>query len=98
MPTRLRDADPRAVVPRWAPSKWRRGLRLAVLLLTGVTAIGTIGYMAIEGWSAWDAFYMTIISVTTAGYREVHPMSRAGEAWTSLVLICGVSTLFYTAS
>ncbi len=99
MPPRLRAADPRAVVPRrLAAPSWRRGIRLAVLLFAGVTAIGTIGYMVIEGWSAWDAFYMTIISVTTAGYREVHPMSRAGEAWTSVVLICGVSTLFYTAS
>jgi len=69
-----------------------------VLLFAAVTTAGTIGYMLVEGWSAWDAFYMTIISVTTAGYREVHPMSRAGEAWTSLVLVCGVSTLFYTAS
>ena len=69
-----------------------------MLLFAAVTTAGTIGYMLVEGWSAWDAFYMTIISVTTAGYREVHPMSRAGEAWTSLVLVCGVSTLFYTAS
>ena len=80
------------------PPHWLRGIRLAILLFAAVTAVGTIGYMLVEGWSAWDAFYMTIISVTTAGYREVHPMSKAGQAWTSLVLICGVSTLFYTAS
>jgi len=41
---------------------------------------------------------MTIITVTTVGYREVHPMSWVGEAWTSVVLLCGVATLFYTAS
>jgi voltage-gated potassium channel len=100
MPPRLRDvaADSRAVRKRLTAPDWRRGIRLAVLLFAVVTAGGTIGYMVIEGWSAWDAFYMTIISVTTAGYREVHPMSVAGQAWTSLVLICGVSTLFYTAS
>jgi len=46
----------------------------------------------------WDAFYMTIISVTTVGYREVHEMSWLGEAWTVLVLLAGVATLFYTAS
>ena len=40
---------------------------------------GTIGYMVIEGWSAWDAFYMTVITVTTVGYREVHDLSRAGR-------------------
>lgn len=54
--------------------------------------------MAIEGWTFWDALYMTIISVTTVGYREVHEMSWAGEAWTMLVLVSGVSTLFYTAT
>jgi voltage-gated potassium channel len=60
--------------------------------------VGTLGYVVIEGWDVWDAFYMTIISVTTVGYREVHDMSRVGEAWTVLVLLAGVATLFYTAS
>jgi hypothetical protein len=77
---------------------WTRGPRLAIVLFLGVTSGGTLGYMAIEGWSAWDAFYMTIISVTTVGYREVHEMSRAGQAWTAVVLVSGVSTLFYTAT
>lgn len=80
---------------RWS---WARGPGLAVILFLAVTATGTIGYMAIEGWSAWDAFYMTMISVTTVGYREVHEPSMAGQAWTVLVLLAGVSTLFYTAS
>ncbi len=51
--------------------------------------------MAIEGWSAWDAFYMTVITVSTVGYREVHELSRAGEVFTSALLICGVGTAFY---
>ena len=34
--------------------------------------------MLIEGWSPWDAFYMTVITITTVGYGEVHPLSRAG--------------------
>ena len=76
----------------------RRGLGLALLLFLTVTATGTLGYMVFEGWTLWDAFYMTIISVTTAGYREVHELSVVGQAWTVLVLIAGVSTLFYTAS
>ncbi len=80
--------------PRWS---WVRGPGLGVLLFLTVTGLGTVGYMAIEGWPPWDAFYMTIISVTTVGYREVHPMSTAGQAWTMFVLLGGVSTLFYTA-
>jgi voltage-gated potassium channel len=89
---------PAQPVAKKAALTWRRGLGLAVLFLAGVTALGTVGYVLIEGWSLWDAFYMTIISVTTAGYREVHPMSTLGEAWTAFVLIAGISTLFYTAS
>ena len=78
------------------PWSWARGPGLGLVLLLAVTAAGTVGYMVIEGWGAWDAFYMTIISVTTVGYREVAPMSRLGEAWTVVVLLGGVSTLFYT--
>jgi voltage-gated potassium channel len=72
-----------------------RQFQLAVGLLAVVIAAGTAGYVAIEGWSAWDAFYMTIISVTTVGYREVHDLSRAGQAFTSVLLIFGVGTAFY---
>ena len=45
------------------PWSWGRGPGLAIILFLVVTAVGTVGYMAVEGWSAWDAFYMTIISV-----------------------------------
>ena len=52
--------------------------------------------MLIEGWNAWDAFYMTVTTVTTVGYKEVHPLSRAGEVFTVFVLLAGVGTAFYT--
>ena len=51
--------------------------------------------MLVEGWNAWDAFYMTVISVTTAGYREVHDLSRAGQLFTAALLIGGVGAVFY---
>jgi voltage-gated potassium channel len=69
---------------------------LAALLLSLMVLGGTAGYMVIEGWSAWDAFYMTIISLTTVGYREVHPLSRAGEAFTTALLVGGVGTVLYS--
>jgi voltage-gated potassium channel len=75
-----------------------KGPGLAIALFFVVCAVGTAGYIAIEGWSVFDAFYMTMITVTTVGYREVHAMSRAGEFWTVVVLLLGVATLFYTAS
>jgi voltage-gated potassium channel len=73
-----------------------QGPAFAVALLVLIIAGGTAGYVAIERWGAWDAFYMTIITVTTVGYREVHPLSRAGEAWTVLVLVSGVGAALYT--
>ena len=69
---------------------------LAAILLSSIVLTGTAGYMLIEGWSAWDSLYMTIISLTTVGYREVHPMSRAGEAFTMFVLVGGVGTVLYS--
>ena len=59
---------------------------------------GTLGYVLVEGWSAWDALYMTVITVTTVGYREVHPMSRAGEVFTVALLVTGVGTVFYAVT
>jgi voltage-gated potassium channel len=73
-----------------------RGPWLAVALFAGVCAYGTLGYVLIEGWSSWDAFYMTAITITTVGYREIHPLSRAGQVFTTTLLLAGVGTFFYT--
>ena len=74
------------------------GSRLAVLLVVLVLVAGTIGYMVVEGWSAWDALYMTVTTVTTVGFREVHPLSWRGQAFTVVLIIGGVSTVLYTLS
>jgi len=74
------------------------GLRLAILLLLLVLAAGTSGYMALEGWHAWDSLYMTVTTVTTVGYREVHPLTRRGQAFTVALIIVGVGTVLYTLS
>ena len=83
---------------RTANERWfrARGPGFVVALLATVILGGTIGYVAIEGWSPWDAFYMTAITVTTVGYREVHDLSRAGQAFTILLLLGGVGTALYT--
>jgi voltage-gated potassium channel len=76
---------------RW----WTVGWRLLALLIVAVTAAGTVGYTVIEGYPVWDAFYMTIITITTVGYEEVHPLSHAGQAFTVVLLLTGVGTFFY---
>jgi voltage-gated potassium channel len=72
-------------------------LKLAILLLVVVIFFGIIGYMIIEGWNIFDAIYMTIISITTTGYREVHPLSISGKIFTLFVIIFGVVAIAYTA-
>lgn len=52
--------------------------------------------MAIEGWGPWDAFYMTVITVTTVGYKEVHELSRLGQIFTVCLLAGGVGAALYT--
>ncbi len=75
---------------------WAQRPALAALLLTWIIAGGTIGYVTIEGWTPWEALYMTVITITTVGYREIHPMSRAGEAFTMALLFIGVGAALYT--
>jgi voltage-gated potassium channel len=79
-------------------SPWWAGWRLSVVLLTTVLCVGTAGYVIIEGWDVFDAFYMTITTVTTVGYGEIHPLSRAGRVFNSGVIILGVATVLYTFS
>lgn len=85
-------------MPKRLPTPFLRGPRLAIVLSSTVVVGGTIGYVVIEGWSAWDAFYMTMITVSTVGYREVHDLSRAGQAFTVLLVMGGVGTALYTVS
>jgi voltage-gated potassium channel len=73
-----------------------RGPWLAVALLLFISVGGTLGYMLIEGWSAWDGFYMVATTITTVGFKEVHPLSKPGEVFTVFVLFAGVGTFFYT--
>jgi len=80
------------------PATFVRGPRLAILLLAGVLAGGTAGYMIIEGWNAWDAFYMTVTTVSTVGYGELHPLSGPGRVFTVLLIFSGVGTAFYTVT
>jgi voltage-gated potassium channel len=74
------------------------GLLFSVALLAFVFVAGTIGYVAVEGWTPWEAFYMTVTTVTTVGFREIHELSRAGQVFTVCLVLGGVGAALYTFS
>jgi len=69
--------------------------RLPAALLAVVIVAGTAGFALIDGWSLFDSFYMTIITISTVGYTEVHPQSTAGRAFTSVLIVVGVGTMLF---
>jgi voltage-gated potassium channel len=73
----------------------RRFLLPAALALVAAT-YGTIGYMLIEGWGLLDSVYMTLTTMVTVGYGEIHPLSQAGRLFTITLILGGVGTIFYT--
>lgn len=77
---------------------WWASWRIVAALMTLVMGGGTAGYMLIEGWSASDAVYMTVITITTVGYGEVHPLSPGGRLFTIGLTFIGVGTFFYAAT
>ena len=72
-----------------------RHLVLAIMAMVVVIALGTAGYVVIEGWTIFDAFYMTVTTVATVGFQEIHPLTQTGRAFTVVLIISGVGTLFY---
>lgn len=71
---------------------------LALSLMAIILATGTTGYSLIEGWSLLDSAYMTVITLTTIGFQEVHPLSDGGRLFTIIIVLCSVTILAYTAN
>lgn len=65
-------------------------------ILTLIVVAGTLLYETIEGFSFIDALYMTIITISTTGFREVKPLSDNGRLLTIFLIISGVLTVAYT--
>ncbi|WP_036665171.1 potassium channel family protein [Paludibacterium yongneupense] len=59
---------------------------------------GTLGYMLIEGWGWFDSLFMTIITLSTIGYGETHPLSPAGRAFTIVLIVFGTGGAGYGLS
>jgi voltage-gated potassium channel len=65
-------------------------------MLVAWTIMGTFGFMWIEGWSWEEALFMALITVSTVGYGEVHPLSTVGRLFASFLIIGGLGTALYT--
>ena len=76
-----------------------RRIRIAILMLSGIIVVGTIGYVAL-GWSLLDALYMTVITIGTIGFEEVRNLDDdvAGRLWTIVLIISGVAVLGYATT
>lgn len=64
-------------------------------LLVVLTAVGTLGFQLVEGWGFIDSLYMTIITLTTVGYKEIHPLSPAGQLFVIGFLVLGLGVFLY---
>ncbi|HEX7492031.1 MAG TPA: potassium channel family protein [Candidatus Limnocylindrales bacterium] len=96
--------------PRTYPGAGRRATPMAPLAPTAITAthvriwlgvvigaivVGTTGYMLLDpSWRLLDALYMTVITLTTVGFREVNDLSDAGRVWTMTLSLAGVGLIF----
>lgn len=63
-----------------------------------IVVLGSAGFMFIEGYNFVEAFYMTVITISTVGFREVHELSPKGMIFTSFLIITSIGTFAYTIS
>jgi len=72
-----------------------RHLAISIALSLLILVTGTAGYMIIEDWRFLDALYMTIITISTVGYREVNQVGDIGRLFTIFLVLIGVGFTFY---
>ena len=95
-------AERRSQVTRHRPRRSaardaRRRLSLTIVAFVSVVVVGVLGYQVLEGVGPLDALYMTIITITTVGFREVVELGVAGKVLTMGLIGAGVVTVTYAA-
>src|SRR4051812_37865722 len=73
---------------------WKR-IRILLGVLGVCTLLGTVGYHYIEGWSWFDSLYMVVVTFSTVGYGEVHPLSQMGRIFTIGLITVGVGLVYF---
>ena len=73
-------------------------LRIILLLIIGLFLYGITGFMIIEGWSFADSAYMTIITISTVGYNEIHSLSTMGRWHIIILILSSIGSVAYAFS
>ncbi len=72
-----------------------RKIYIALLLLIAILFVGITGFILIEDYTLGEAFYMTVLTVSTVGFNEVRPLSDLGRIFTAFLIIFSFSTFVY---
>jgi voltage-gated potassium channel len=69
-----------------------------LIAIISVVLVGSLGYVYFEGWTFFDSLYMTVITLASVGYMEVHPLTETGRAFTIFLIVLGFGlfTVLYT--
>jgi len=78
--------------------KFKSKLHKALFLLLSVSAIGILGYMVLSDVGFIDAAYMTVITISTVGFRELHPMNDGEKIFTIFLILTSISLFGYAVS
>lgn len=88
-----RDVPPDRGTPSRLPVSGRH-VRIWLISVLVVLVACTAAYMVVDGWSLSDALYMTVISLTTVGFKEVRELDESGRIITMLASTSGVALIF----
>lgn len=72
-----------------------RKIYYTIILFAGIVLTGTAGYMVIEHYTLLEAVYMTVITLSTVGYGEVHPLSDPGRVFTIILIMFNLGAFAY---
>ncbi len=83
---------------KFGADKIRTKVYIALLFLFGVITIGVIGFILISGYSFINALYMTIITISTVGFKEVEPLDDESKIFTVLLILTSIVIYGYVIS
>ena len=76
----------------------RSRIHQTLFLVLLVLFTGTIGYMYLSNYTFVDALYMTVITITTVGFSEVHPFSEVDKIFTIFLILTSITIIGYAVS